>query len=76
MSDPVTAGVAAWCNAVRPRDESEPVARLVTLDAPTGESELGFWRRKAAERALCITALQAELVALAARLGELLEAEA
>jgi hypothetical protein len=37
-----------------------PLARLVELHAPVGESECEFWRRKAAERAQTINTLRRE----------------
>jgi len=36
----------------------EPLARLIYLDAPEGETECEFWRRRALERAKENTALK------------------
>jgi hypothetical protein len=53
---------------------SEPIlARLVPLDAPEAETELEFWRRKAAERAKDLYAVREQLHRLEMRILELIE---
>ena len=39
-----------------------PLARLVDLDAPVGESEAEFWHRKALERSRRIAVLERQIV--------------
>lgn len=49
------------------------LARLVYIDAPTGETECAFWRRHAGERSLTIRNLRAEVDDLRATIAELEE---
>ena len=58
------------------RECEEPLARLVTLTAPEGETELAFWRRKAAERAKDLAAAEAKNRRLTLRILGVLEEEA
>ena len=50
----------------------QPLARLVYLDAPMGESELEFYKRKAQERSQEITRLNRQLLNLRDGLEEAL----
>jgi len=51
---------------------AQPLARLVYLDAPMGESELEFYKRKAQERSQEITRLNRQLLNLRDGLEEAL----
>jgi hypothetical protein len=51
------------------------LARIVYLDAPAGESELEFWRRKAAERAKENEALRTQATLLRWELKRLREGD-
>ena len=53
--------------------EEERLARLVPLDAPRDETELAFWRRKAAERGKRVAELETEVFALRRELRRLQE---
>ena len=54
--------VAAYCGLVDAKPK--PIARLVPLTAPVGESEAEFWHRKARERSLEIAQLRRQIVCL------------
>jgi len=51
--------VAAYCGLVDAK--SKPLARLVPLTAPVGESEAEFWHRKALERSRRIAILERQV---------------
>lgn len=59
------------CAALLGLPASRPLARLVDLHAPVGESECEFWRRKASERAQTINTLMGEVRSLGERVAEL-----
>ncbi len=52
--------------------DPQPLARLIPLTAPVGETELEFWHRKAQERAQEIARLNRQLTNLRDALEEAL----
>lgn len=56
-----------------PAQHITALARLVYVDAPTGESEAEFWHRHASDRSLTIRNMRAENDDLRATIAELEE---